>query len=82
MTIIVMIEVINVICGKCQANKEAVLITQQYQLQQSLVTIHYIPATRCNCQTYISTTVQQEIQAYLTENANLTQPKVLSYSEV
>lgn len=73
---------INVICGKCQANKEAVLITQQYQLQQSLVTIHYIPATRCNCQTYISSTVQQEIQSYLTEHANLAQSKAIAYSEV
>ncbi|GEK32249.1 hypothetical protein KZO01_25580 [Kurthia zopfii] len=70
------------ICGKCNSSKETVLVSQNYQLPNAICTIHHIPATKCNCQLYISNSINQEIVDYLEENKAANSTLNVSFAQV
>lgn len=70
------------ICGKCNCKKKNVLTAQSYQLDMSILTIQNIPASQCNCQIYINTAIEIEIQSYIEEHRNSKEPLFISFTNV
>ncbi|GEK33018.1 hypothetical protein [Kurthia sibirica] len=70
------------ICGKCNCTKKNVLTAQSYQLNSTVLTIQNIPASQCNCQLYINSAIEMEIQSYIDEHRASLEPIFVSFTDV
>lgn len=70
------------ICGACFSEKQNILTEQTYPAMNTIVVVHHIPATQCNCRVYVSNSVNQEIKEYIESKSALNGQVHISYSEV